>query len=55
VSYGYSIFRGGENLDFRKIFKEADDQMYHYKRIHKANANQKAAALLSSYTIGYYK
>lgn len=38
VSYGYSIFPGGENLDFHKILKEADDQMYHYKKIHKANA-----------------
>jgi diguanylate cyclase (GGDEF)-like protein len=32
VSYGYSIFRGGEKLDFRKILKEADDQMYYFKK-----------------------
>lgn len=38
VSYGYSIFNGEEKLNFLKIFKEADDQMYHYKKIHKANA-----------------
>lgn len=38
VSYGYSIFQGGERLDFQKTFKEADDQMYHYKKIHKATA-----------------
>lgn len=37
VSYGYSIFRGGEKLDFHKTFKEADDQMYHYKKIQKAD------------------
>ncbi|HHV64363.1 MAG TPA: GGDEF domain-containing protein [Peptococcaceae bacterium] len=37
VSYGYSIFRGGEKLDFSKIIKEADDQMYYYKKIHKSN------------------
>lgn len=38
VSYGYSIFPGGEKLDFNKVLKEADDQMYHYKKIHKDNA-----------------
>lgn len=42
ISYGYSIFRGGERLDFNKILKEADDQMYHYKKIHKADAAQNA-------------
>lgn len=36
VSYGYSIFQGGEKLDFQKILKDADTQMYHYKRINKA-------------------
>lgn len=40
VSYGYSIFLGGEKLDFLKKFKEADDQMYHYKKIHKTHATQ---------------
>lgn len=40
VSYGYSIFRGGEELDFNKIVKDADDQMYKYKNIHKANVFQ---------------
>lgn len=40
VSYGYSIFRGGEKLDFIKNFKEADAQMYHYKRIHKAHSEK---------------
>ncbi|MGI6141602.1 MAG: GGDEF domain-containing protein, partial [Caldicoprobacterales bacterium] len=40
ISYGYSIFQGGEKLDFQKILKEADDLMYHFKRIHKANAVQ---------------
>ena len=36
VSYGYSIFRGGDNADFNINLKEADDQMYHYKKVHKA-------------------
>lgn len=38
VSYGYSIFQGGEDLNFRRILKEADDQMYRYKKVHKAAA-----------------
>lgn len=32
VSYGYSIFEGDKTLDFKKIFKEADEQMYMYKK-----------------------
>lgn len=40
VSYGYSIFKGGEKLDFHKIVREADNQMYYYKKIHKGNGNQ---------------
>ena len=36
VSYGYSVFHGGEALDFQMIFKEADDQMYESKRLYKA-------------------
>ncbi|MBK5254180.1 MAG: GGDEF domain-containing protein [Peptostreptococcaceae bacterium] len=31
VSYGYSAFKGDKPMDFQKIFKEADDQMYCYK------------------------
>lgn len=38
VSYGYSIFRGGEKLDFQKNLKEADEQMYHFKKAHKASS-----------------
>ncbi|MFH5834991.1 GGDEF domain-containing protein [Proteiniclasticum sp. C24MP] len=38
VSYGYSVFHGGEDLNFHKTLKEADDQMYHYKKAHKAEA-----------------
>ena len=37
ISYGYSIFKGGEKLDFPKILKEADDQMYQFKKIYKAD------------------
>lgn len=40
VSYGYSIFRGGENLDFYKSLKEADDQMYQFKKVHKASTTK---------------
>lgn len=35
VSYGYSISHKEEKLDFQNNFKEADDQMYHYKKNHK--------------------
>lgn len=35
VSYGYSIYKGDEKLDFNKKLKEADSQMYIYKKIHK--------------------
>ncbi len=38
ISYGYSIFRGGEKPDFNKNLKEADDQMYHFKKVRKADA-----------------
>ncbi|MGI6382398.1 MAG: GGDEF domain-containing protein [Tissierellaceae bacterium] len=40
VSYGYSIFRGGANLDFNDIIKDADEQMYHYKKAHKEDGGQ---------------
>ena len=40
ISYGYSIVVGGEKLDFLKNLKEADDQMYHFKKIHKAEATK---------------
>lgn len=43
VSYGYSIFPGGDHLDFNKILKEADDQMYHYKKAHKDRYQQEAS------------
>jgi len=35
ISYGYSIYRGGENSDFYKNLKEADDRMYQLKKIQK--------------------
>lgn len=37
VSYGYSVVGWGEQLDFHRVFKEADDQMYRSKREQKAN------------------
>lgn len=38
VSYGFSIYKGGEMLDFHKIIKEADAEMYHFKKVHRAEA-----------------
>jgi diguanylate cyclase (GGDEF)-like protein len=38
VSYGYSIFQGGEDLNVHKALKEADEEMYHFKKVHKAEA-----------------
>ena len=35
VAYGYSIFNGGKAMDFQRVLKEADDQMYYYKNIQK--------------------
>lgn len=43
VSYGYSIFQEEAKSDFRKTFKEADEQMYHFKKIHKVDAAEKKA------------
>lgn len=37
VAYGYSIFQGSEKPDFQEYFKKADDQMYHFKKLHKTN------------------
>lgn len=42
VSYGYSIFSGRETFDFNRMFKEADKQMYHFKKVQKAEAIFKA-------------
>ncbi|WP_089609772.1 GGDEF domain-containing protein [Dehalobacterium formicoaceticum] len=33
VSYGYSIFKGGKGIGFQEVLKEADDQMYYFKKI----------------------
>lgn len=35
VSYGYSIFKGEEKLNFHKVLNEADEQMYAFKKKHK--------------------
>ena len=50
VSYGYSIYQGGENLDFSRILKEADDQMYHYKKAHKIRFSQDGSPMSLSDT-----
>ncbi|KUG04872.1 diguanylate cyclase/phosphodiesterase (ggdef & eal domains) with pas/pac sensor(s) [hydrocarbon metagenome] len=47
VSYGYSIFRGGEKLNFHKNLKDADDQMYHFKKLHKAGATHETTVPVS--------
>ena len=35
IAYGYSIFRGGNTPDLTALLKEADDQMYSVKKLHK--------------------
>lgn len=35
VAYGYSIHIGGKAIDFQEVLKQADDQMYYFKRIQK--------------------
>lgn len=35
VAYGYSIFKVGKGTDFQEVVKEADDQMYYFKKIQK--------------------
>lgn len=37
ISYGYSVFQGDKKPDFQKILKEADDQMYYFKNLHKTS------------------
>lgn len=37
VAYGYSVFNGDEPLDFQKMMKEADEQMYYHKKLQKKN------------------
>lgn len=32
IAYGYSIFKGGKGIDFQEVLKEADDQMYSFKK-----------------------
>ena len=39
IAYGYSIFQGG-NLNLQNILKEADEQMYCFKKLQKAEASQ---------------
>lgn len=35
VSYGFSVFRGGETPDLRQKLEEADHQMYSFKKRYK--------------------
>lgn len=44
ISYGYSIFYEGEIFDFHKILKEADAQMYRYKKLHKERLEKKTSS-----------
>ena len=32
IAYGYSIFKGGKGIDFQEVLKEADDEMYSFKK-----------------------
>lgn len=38
VTCGFSIFKGGETPDLQRILKEADSQMYQYKRLRKSES-----------------
>jgi diguanylate cyclase (GGDEF)-like protein len=49
VSYGYSISLGGETMDFQKILKEADDQMYQFKNVNKTAATQETTVSVSTH------
>lgn len=35
IAYGYSVFQGSK-LDFKEILREADEQMYNFKKLQKA-------------------
>ncbi|NLB80977.1 MAG: hypothetical protein GX800_05075 [Clostridiaceae bacterium] len=35
IAYGYSIFKGGNKIDFQEVLKEADNRMYYFKKIQK--------------------
>ena len=39
IAYGYSVFRGG-SLSFQKVLKEADKQMYSFKKQQKTKASK---------------
>lgn len=39
IAYGYSIFRGG-SLNIQKMLKQADEQMYCFKKLQKIEASQ---------------
>ena len=41
VSYGYSIFHGEETLDFHEILRDADEQMYHFKKQYKSGTTRR--------------
>lgn len=47
LSYGFSTYQGGACGDFNQILKEADDQMYHYKKAHKRKNTHEASSSLS--------
>ncbi len=36
IAYGYSVFQTGEVLDFHKMLRDADEQMYCFKKLQKA-------------------
>lgn len=38
VAYGFSIFKGEGKPDFQRILKEADSQMYQYKKLKKSES-----------------
>lgn len=48
VSYGYCVYHGGRKLDFHEILREADEAMYRFKRIHKAELANKTTTTVTN-------
>ena len=46
VAYGYSIFKGSKGIGFKEVLKEADEQMYYYKKIQKGTLTPSATPII---------
>ena len=47
VSYGYCVYHGGKKLNFHDILKEADEQMYRFKKANKIHDMEKTRTSVS--------